>query len=372
MRASVLGAGYMGSAVTFPLCDAGWEVRLWGTWLDDGIIDRCRHGNHPKLKKRLPERVRLYGSRELKAATEEADILFIAVASEGFMPVFERYLAETAGARGASYTKRTRAGVVCALTKGFVRYGSSVCRISDAAEKIYGDKFGASKGTGASGEIGASSGLRWIAVGGPVKAVELSGRVPTATVYASGDPDLKKTAAALATDYYRICVSEDICGVELSAALKNIYAMGVGICDGMYRASGYKGLCHNYKALLFNQALREMALLVQAAGGRRETVFNLAGIGDLYVTSASGRNGRFGAFVGSGIPAREAYDMMVGQGEYVEGYNTLKLGYELAQSFGTFVMKDLRLMEALHDIIFRGRECSVRMRAVLASVGTGR
>jgi len=397
MRAAVLGAGYMGSAVTFPLCDAGWEVRLWGTWLDDEIIERCRHHNHPKLKKRLPEKIGLYGSLELEAAIEDADIVFIAVTSEGFVPVFERYLTTIAEKERASHTGNANAGLqilckrqapyrrqvflrqaVCALTKGFVRYRGRVCLISEAAEKIYGATFDATEGIRMSGGTGTSSGLRWISIGGPVKAVELCNRIPTATVYATRDGSLKEIIAAIETGYYRICMSEDLCGVELSSALKNIYAIGVGICDGMHRASSFSGLYHNYKALLFNQALREMALLVQTAGGRRETVFDLAGIGDLYVTSASGRNGRFGGLVGEGVPAQEAYNAMIEQGEYTEGYNTLKLGYEFVEDLGTCQMKSfhlikgLPLLKALYEIIFRGNECGARMQTVLSSIGIGR
>ncbi len=374
MRAAVLGAGYMGSAITFPLCDAGWEVRLWGTWLDDEIIEQSRHHNHPKLKKRLPEKIGLYGSLELEAAIEGADIVFIAVTSEGFIPVFERYLSAIAEKERASHAGNTNAGrqvflrrqAVCALTKGFVRYRGRVCRISKAAEKVYEENVGAKR------PPGESAGMRWASIGGPVKAVELSNRIPTAAVYATRDGSLKDMIAAIETGYYRICMSEDRCGVELSSALKNIYAIGVGICDGMHRASMFSGLYHNYKALLFNQALREMALLVQAAGGRRETVFDLAGIGDLYVTSASGRNGRFGELVGEGVPAQEAYNTMIEQGEYPEGYNTLNLGYEFVEDLGTCQMKGLPLMKALYEIIFRGNECGTRIQAVLSSIGIER
>jgi len=189
MKAAVLGAGYMGSAITFPLCDAGWEVRLWGTWLDDEIIDKCRHGSHPKLKKKLPENIRLYGAMELESAIEGADIVFIAVTSEGFVPVFDRYLS-TVGETGLAlhaHTRNTNSGrqAICALTKGFVRYKGRVYCISEAAEKMHSDKFNASEGTGVSRENDVSKGLSWISIGGPVKAVELSERVPTATVYAT-------------------------------------------------------------------------------------------------------------------------------------------------------------------------------------------
>jgi glycerol-3-phosphate dehydrogenase (NAD(P)+) len=354
MIATVLGAGYMGSAITFPLIDAGLEVRLWGTWLDDDIIEQCRHGDHPKLKKRLPVKVRLFDSGELEMAVADADIVFSAVTSEGFVAVLERYLAIGNGNTPAQRSNMYETPVLCALTKGFVRFDGRVCRISEAAEEIYREKCGILKG------------IQWVSVGGPVKAVELSHKVQTATVYASAFRGARDIVPLFATEYYKICTSEDVCGVELSSALKNVYSIAVGICDGMYRAC-CPGLYHNFKALVFNQALREMALVVEKRGGDRETVFDLAGVGDLYVTSASGRNGRFGELVGKGVPPGEAYQSMKSRGEFAEGYNTLKMGYEFARDLGIEAVRSLPLFEALYDIVFRGTGCADTMERIVRS-----
>ena len=89
---AVLGAGYMGSAITFPLCENGHGVRLWGTWLDDELVAAAREGDHPRLHKRLPERVRLFYAHELEDALHGVDFLIIAVTSEGFLPVFGKLL----------------------------------------------------------------------------------------------------------------------------------------------------------------------------------------------------------------------------------------------------------------------------------------
>jgi len=70
-RIAVLGAGYMGSAVTFPLAERGHEVRLWGTWLDDELVRASRAGRHPRLKRALPASVAVLDSAELARALEE-------------------------------------------------------------------------------------------------------------------------------------------------------------------------------------------------------------------------------------------------------------------------------------------------------------
>ena len=90
---TVLGAGYMGSAITFPLSRDN-KVRLWGTWLDDGIIEECISGQHPKLKEPLPSSVDLFYSKELREALKDTDIVFMGISSEGFLSVFKKLSAE--------------------------------------------------------------------------------------------------------------------------------------------------------------------------------------------------------------------------------------------------------------------------------------
>ncbi len=89
-KAAVLGAGYMGSAITFPLSDNQVEVNLWGTWLDDEIIKSCINGYHPKLKKKMPDNVKFFYSHDLKKAVNDVDMIFVGVTSNGFLDVFKK------------------------------------------------------------------------------------------------------------------------------------------------------------------------------------------------------------------------------------------------------------------------------------------
>jgi glycerol-3-phosphate dehydrogenase len=95
-----------------------------------------------------------------------------------------------------------------------------------------------------------------------------------------------------------------------------------------------------------------MALLIQKSGGKRETVFDLAGIGDLYVTSASGRNRRFGEFIGRGMNADEAYRRMLADDEVAEGYSALKLGMAFIERIEENFIYGLPLFDMLYRIVY--------------------
>jgi glycerol-3-phosphate dehydrogenase (NAD(P)+) len=326
-KVAVLGAGYMGGAMTFPISENGITVNLWGTWLDDEILDSCRKGYHPRLKKGLPENVNLYGSADLKASIADVDVIFMAVSSEGFLPVFRKLVA-----------CMDRDAVFFTLTKGFVIQHGKVRRPSQLAQALFREKF-------------PDRDFCWVSIGGPVKAVELSDRVPTASVYGMNTPWIKDRVRWFATDTYRIFTTEDVIGVEISATFKNVYAMAIGICDGMY-ASSREGMYHNFNSLLFTQGVKEMSLMVSKAGGKEETVFDLAGAGDLYVTAQSGRNRKYGELVGKGAPPDEAYQSMLKDGELAEGYHALKHGVKWVKELDRDLMKDLPLLNCLYHIIF--------------------
>jgi len=339
--AAVMGAGYMGSAITFPLAENGLRVHLWGTWLDDDLLDGTRRGNHPRLEKPLHPDVRLFYAGQLKDAIREADMVLIAVTSEGFVPVFQRLLEAL-----------DRLPPLFVFTKGFVRLEERVMRISEGAERLVEERSGDAL-------------HQWVSVGGPVKAVELSNRIPTATVFGYLDPAIEPLfQASFPTAYYRVFTAQDVVGVELCSALKNVYAVAIGICDGLYEATGV-AFYHNFKAFAFNQAVREMARVVERFGGRRETVFDLAGIGDLYVTSASGRNGLFGRRIGAGGEPEREYEKMYRAGEVAEGFHTLELLVRFLEQEGKGEMGRLPLLAALKRIVLDGESPAASFEGLL-------
>jgi glycerol-3-phosphate dehydrogenase (NAD(P)+) len=114
----------------------------------------------------------------------------------------------------------------------------------------------------------------------------------------------------------------------VAAATKNVYAIAVGLCHGLGEAGGQPW--HDPAAATFTQAVAEMGRLAVALGGRQETVLGLAGLGDLEVTSLSGRNRVLGARVGRGEPPAEALAAMAAAGQTVEGVPAARLARDLA------------------------------------------
>jgi glycerol-3-phosphate dehydrogenase (NAD(P)+) len=328
----ILGAGYMGSAVSFPLRENGHSVRIWGTWLDDALIQGARAGFHPRLKKPLPEGVGLFQSTQLEEALDGVDAIFFGIASEGFAPVFKRLL-----------PLLDRSIPIFSLTKGFISISDRYVRTSEAAS-IMSSKV-------------LHGALLWTSIGGPVKAVELSDGIPTASLYATREPSLTGMIRSFGTPTYRTIPESDIVGLELCASLKNAYAILLGICDGLFKNSDGR-LFDNIKALFLSMSVAELAGFVEAAGGHRQTVYGLAGMGDLHVTAQSGRNRKFGEMLGSGVPASRAYQDMFSAGEIAEGYHAVLHGYEYAQAIDPSLPSSLPILSLLRTIMLDG--CIVR------------
>jgi glycerol-3-phosphate dehydrogenase (NAD(P)+) len=336
-KIAVLGAGYMGSAITFPLCENGHQVNLWGTWLDDELIDSSLKGFHPKLKKALPEKVKLFYSDKLYDAVKDVDMVFLGITSDGFLTVFEKLL-----------DCLDQIPMFFKLTKGLVNHNGIIKRATEAAFELLSKKFPGQE-------------IKWTTIGGPVKAVELSDKIPTASVYAVSDSALYDIPFRFSTDYYPVTVSDDIIGVEISSAFKNVYAIGTGICDGMYQ-SEQEGMYHNFNAFVFTQAMAEISKIAETAGGKRETVFDLAGTGDFYVASLSGRNRRYGDYVGSGSEPEKIFEELRSRGEVAEGYLALKIAYQWVNDLKENFRDELPLLCTLYDIIFNGLDPSKGMQ----------
>jgi glycerol-3-phosphate dehydrogenase (NAD(P)+) len=159
---------------------------------------------------------------------------------------------------------------------------------------------------------------------GPNIAEEIARELPAAAVIASEDPQLSlDLQAAINSLTFRVYVNEDIVGVELCAAAKNVIALAAGGADGL-------GLGDNAKAALVSRGLAEMARLAEVAGARPETFAGLAGMGDLIVTcwSKSGRNRRAGELIAQGAAPAEAVRQI---GMVVEGLTTAPVLHDVAR-----------------------------------------
>jgi glycerol-3-phosphate dehydrogenase (NAD(P)+) len=277
----ILGAGLMGSAFSVPLSDNGHRVRLVGTHLDGDIIEEVHEsGVHPRLKVRLPETVVPYTYDRLGEATQDADLVVVGVNSLG--------VDWAAGMLGATLRPETP---VLMLTKGLEGDGERLRILPDVLRGGLPDRL--------------RHRVRIAAVGGPSIAGEVAVRHQTCVVVTGNDAALlERLAGMLRTPRYHVWTNTDFVGVEVCVAMKNVYALAVGIVGGLLEKEGATNdyVMYNLAAGLFAQGLWEIAYLVDYAGGRRASVFSLPGAGDLYVTSMGGRNGRMGRLLGLGMP----------------------------------------------------------------------
>lgn len=304
---AILGAGAMGSALATPAADGGHEVRLWGTWLDDDLLDAVEQGlPHPRTAVPLDPRVKTYRSGQLAEALDGADYVVFSISSDGVMDV----LGKTA--------PHLRPGQILGITtKGFVRRDGEIITLPDAVAEVL--HRNAPDG---------SLDLPLVAIGGPCKANEVAARRPTAAVHACASPGVAEYSRTLfATEAYAVEESDDPIGVEVAAALKNIYAIALGICQGLVEHGGEP--YHDLQAAAFASAVTEMVRLAGALGGRAETVTGLAGVGDLEVTALSGRNRVYGTRIGAGQSPHEALTAMREAGQTVEGFPAAFLAREL-------------------------------------------
>jgi len=326
MRVTVLGAGYMGSAMAEGFAASGHDVRLWGTWLDDAMIEALEHKkDHPRLKKKLSDRITPLRSAELARALEGAELVVHGVSSEGAVPVMSK---------AAPHLPDVP---ILSVTKGFL---PSRAGTMDRIDVVVSETVGRP--------------LRFVHAAGPAKAFEIARGVLTLMTFAGAPADARFCADAMSAPFMHVGTTDDIAGAEICSAMKNAYATGLGLWDGMIGAD-----CHNARAACFTQAVIEMAKLVLAGGGRAETVYGAPGVGDLHVTAAAGRNRAFGEGVGKGTPAKQVAADMLASGNLTEGYPAIASAWKWAGERG---VSGLPFLEALHAIVWEGAD----VRSVLA------
>jgi glycerol-3-phosphate dehydrogenase (NAD(P)+) len=284
---AILGSGVMGSALTFPLADNGHDVRLVGTHLDRDIVDSIRAtGVHPGLARQLPGSVRPYQVDDVEAAFDGAEVVLSGVNSFGV---------RWAGQRLASLLEPGM--LVIAIAKGMVAG-------EDGTLRILPDVLAEQVPAALRARVG------WAAIGGPSIAGEVAARRDTCVVFTGRDQAaLDRLAATFRTAWYHVWTSTDLVGVEVSAAMKNCFGLGVGLAEGVLERLGEgdsPDRNHNFEAALFAQGALETSQMVRLLGGRPETPHGLAGVGDLYVTCTGGRNVRAGGLVGRGLRFSEA------------------------------------------------------------------
>ena len=282
---TVVGAGMMGSAITFPAADNGNTIRIVGTPLDREIIDHARQtGEHLTLKRKMPAGITYYQFEQVTEAMQGADLLIGGVSSFGLDWFIENVIPLI-----------PESLPVLSITKGMVHVGGG--KLVSYPE-IYAAR--------------TDKKISFNAVGGPCTSYELADHDPTEVTFCGHDIEqLRWIRSLFETDYYHVSLSTDVRGVECAVAMKNAYALGVSLAIGMsYKREGRQFEHYNSQAALFGQAVREMIRLLDVCEGGPDNI--TLGAGDLYVTVFGGRTRRIGTLLGEGIPFDEAMETLKG------------------------------------------------------------
>lgn len=289
----VLGSGGFGTSLSVMLSNAGHAVTLWGYDPQEQAQIKAYRENIPLLKGvRIPEEVKIVDKTD---GIEHADVVFIATPTVG--------VRSTARAVAG---KLKEGAVVACIAKG-LEPGSYKLMSDVIAEEL--------------------PGVPEVSLSGPSHAEEVARGVVTAMVAASRDLAAAQVIQDLtAGTNVRIYTSEDVVGVQLGGALKNVIAFAAGILDGLK-------LGDNTKAALMTRGMHEISRLGAAMGAKPETFSGLSGVGDLIVTCCSvhSRNRRCGVFVGEGMSVPDAIKAV---GMVVEGVIATDCAFRLAQQLG--------------------------------------
>jgi glycerol-3-phosphate dehydrogenase (NAD(P)+) len=312
----IIGAGAMGSAFAVPCFDNKNDVTIVGTYLEDNLIESINSNNniHPVLKTQLPKEIKFERFEKLQTIlNQNVDIIVCGVSSIG-IEWFVQQISK-------SYKKKIP---IVLLTKGLSIVDNELSTLSDKIKNLL-EKEGHS-------EINIS------AIKGPCLAAGLANKMRTGTVIAN--KNLKESQylkEIISTSYYSTEISEDINGIELSGAIKNIYSMLIGASEGLSNLKASEEIKSKYflntAASLIHRSISEMVEFVSNYGGKAGTVYGLAGLGDLYVSAIGGRNSQMGKYLGDGYLYKDAKEKFM-KDITVEGA-------QLALEIGPKILQDL-------------------------------
>ena len=319
---TVLGAGSWGTALAIQLARSNGPVILWGH--DAGLMAQLaeRRVNERYLPGvSLPDALVI--NSDLEASVQAAQDVLVVVPSHAFRSVLtavQPYLA--AGARLAWATKGLESG--------------SGKLLHEVAQEVLGDT------------------MPTAVVSGPTFAREVAEGLPTAVTVASADAQFASDMAErLHNKTFRAYTSEDVAGVEVGGAVKNVLAIAAGIADGL-------GFGANARTALITRGLAEMMRLGEAMQGHRETFEGLAGLGDLVLTCTDdqSRNRRLGLALGQGKSLEEA---LAAIDQVVEGVQTAREVHDLALSQGV----DMPITEQVYAVLYEACKPKDAVQALL-------
>lgn len=312
MNIVILGAGAWGSAMAIHLNRCGQRVTLIPRRLEQALEIAGTRENKDYLPGfTFPQDIQIV--HVPAPALTECEVLIFACPSKALRATAER----------VKNCVSPKTKIVISLCKGLE--AETLLRPEQVLKQVFPDL---SCGT----------------ISGPTNAAEVAAGFPAAVAFASDAAEslAEKIQSEFSNASFRIYRSTDLIGVELCGALKNIYALAAGVCDGMKLGA-------NARASLLTRAVAEMGRLVEAEGGKVETVRGLSGMGDLIATSTAdwSRNRRFGMEIGRAGTAA-ALAKMNAQKSVVEGYYSTKNFYETASRSGV----SAPILKCVYNIVY--------------------
>ncbi len=310
-KITVLGDGGWGTSLALLLNRKGEEVTLWGAFPDYlEEVSRTRRNRKFLPGIDIPPDITLTSDPGLALA--DAGTVLLVVPSQ--------FMKE-----------------VCRKIKGYL---PSDCLLISATKGIEMNSL--KRMSEVIGEI--LTGRSLVVLSGPSHAEEVARSLPTTVVAAAGKETYARQAQSLLmTDRFRVYTHDDVIGVEMGGATKNVIAIAAGICDGLKFGD-------NTKAALLTRGMVEISRLGVAMGARAETFWGLSGIGDLIATSFSpfGRNLRLGKMIGEGRTLKEA---LASSEMVVEGVKTARAAYHLGKQYRV----ELPITREIYQVLYEDK-----------------
>ena len=291
----IIGGGAMGSAFTFPCIDNKNEVTITEPYNKTFIKNlSSKKKYHSSLKINLPKKIK-YKKYSTDLLKNKYDLVVVALSLSGINFISEEF------------KKSNIKSPILILTKG-LKYEKKKQKIFTISEDI--------KKT--------NKNINVSVLKGPCLAKELSNKKQTSVIVANKNiKTAKKICNMITTKYYLTETSKDVIGVEICSSIKNIYSMIIGAGDSL-----------NMSSSLFKKSINEMIYITKYFKGKIETALGLAGVGDLYVSAAGGRNSKMGSYLGQGYTFNNAKRKFM-PNETVEGE-------QLAREIAPFVLKKIQ------------------------------
>ena len=291
----IIGGGAMGSAFTFPCIDNKNEVTITEPYNKTFIKNlSSKNKYHSSLKINLPNKLK-YKKYSTHLLNNKYDLVVVALSLSGINFISEEF------------KKSNIKSPILILTKG-LKYEKKKQKIFTISEDI--------KKT--------NKNINVSVLKGPCLAKELSNKKQTSVIVANKNiKTAKKICNMITTKYYLTETSKDVIGVEICSSIKNIYSMIIGAGDSL-----------NMSSSLFKKSINEMIYITKYFKGKIETALGLAGVGDLYVSAAGGRNSKMGSYLGQGYTFKNAKRKFM-PNETVEGE-------QLAREIAPFVLKKIQ------------------------------